>query len=119
RSRIDVRFGHELLDVAGGDGGFTLRTSQGIVEAQAVLLALGRRGAPRRLGVPGEELSKVMYRLQDAASYREQRVLVVGGGDSAVEATVGLAREGDNEVTLSYRREQLVRVKRKNQDAFE
>ena len=57
-----------------------------------------------------------MYRLIDAEGYRGQKVLVVGGGDSAVEAAIGLAQQPDNEVTLSYRREKLVRIKKKNED---
>jgi thioredoxin reductase len=84
-----------------------------------VLLTLGRRGSPRKLGVPGEELPKVMYRLMDAESYRDQRILVVGGGDSAAEAAIGLARQPSNEVTLSYRKEKLVRLKKKNLDTIE
>jgi thioredoxin reductase len=59
-----------------------------------------------------------MYQLVDAESYRGQHLLVVGGGDSAVEAAIGLARQRGNEVTLSYRREKLVRVKSKNEEGF-
>jgi cation diffusion facilitator CzcD-associated flavoprotein CzcO len=59
-----------------------------------------------------------MYRLLDADSYRGQRVLVVGGGDSAVEAAIGLSGHPDNRVTLSYRRERLMRVKRVNEDRY-
>jgi thioredoxin reductase (NADPH) len=69
----------------------------------------------RKLGVPGEELPKVMYQLADAESYQQQRILVVGGGDSAVEAALGLAGQRGNRVTLSYRREKLVRIKQKNE----
>ena len=83
-----------------------------------MVLALGRRGTPRKLGVPGEELPKVMYQLADAESYVGQKILVVGGGDSAVEAALGLARQRSNRVTLSYRREKLVRIKRKNEHRF-
>jgi thioredoxin reductase len=57
-----------------------------------------------------------MYQLMDAESYTGQQILVVGGGDSAVEAALGLARQKDNHVTLSYRREKLVRIKKKNDD---
>ena len=60
----------------------------------------------------------MMYRLIDAEGYRGQKVLIVGGGDSAVEAAIGLAQQPDNEVTLSYRRDKLVRIKKKNQDRF-
>ena len=88
-----------------------------MIRARNVILAQGRRGLPRKLDVPGEELPKVMYKLLDAGSYNDKRILVVGGGDSAVEAALGLAREKGNRVTLSYRREKLVRIKKKNQDA--
>jgi thioredoxin reductase/Pyruvate/2-oxoacid:ferredoxin oxidoreductase delta subunit len=117
---LDVRFGEAVQDVQREeDGSFVLRTSRGTeVRARAVVLALGRRGTPRKLGVPGEELSKVMYRLMDAEGYRDQRILVVGGGDSAAEAAIGLSCHG-NEVTLSYRRDKLVRLKKKNQDALD
>lgn len=57
----------------------------------------------------------MMYQLTDAASYEQKKILVVGGGDSAVEAALGLARQRGNRVTLSYRREKLVRIKKKNE----
>jgi choline dehydrogenase-like flavoprotein len=82
---------------------------------RTVCLALGRRGTPRKLDVPGEELSKVAYSLLDAGSYRDRRVLVVGGGDSAVEAAIGLAEQPGNEVTLSYRKEGFFRLRSKNE----
>ncbi|HSN89073.1 MAG TPA: NAD(P)-binding domain-containing protein, partial [Thermoanaerobaculia bacterium] len=118
---LDVRFGEPVQDVQRAeDGTFALRTSQGsTVRARSVVLALGRRGTPRKLGVPGEELSKVRSRLVDAEGYRDQKILVVGGGDSAAEAAIGLSRQPGNVVTLSYRREKLVRLKKKNQDALD
>jgi thioredoxin reductase len=100
----------------GEDGIFAARSARGSYRARTLILALGRRGSPRKLGVPGEERSKVMYKLLDAESYRGQRLLIVGGGDSAVEAAMGLARDGRNEVTLSYRREKIVRIKRANEE---
>lgn len=84
-------------------------------KARNVVLALGRRGSPRKLGVKGEELPKVMYNLIEAERYKGQNVLVVGGGDSAVEAAIGLARQPGNTVTLSYRREAFVRLKERNE----
>ena len=68
-----------------------------------MVLALGRTGTPRKLGVKGEELPKVMYRLIEADHYVNKKILVVGGGDSAVEAAMGLANQVGNKVTLSYR----------------
>ena len=115
--RLDVRFGEKVAGVARRDDGtFELRSTGGLIFARAVVLAVGRRGTPRKLGAPGEELPKVMYRLIDAESYRDQKLLVVGGGDSAVEAAIGLAQQPGNQVTLSYRREKLVRIKKKNED---
>ena len=117
RHELAVRFGEKVAEVAAlPDSLFDVRTERGAHRARNVVLAVGRRGTPRKLGAPGEELPKVMYRLVDAESYRGQKLLVVGGGDSAVEAAIGLARQPGNEVTLSYRREKLVRIKKKNED---
>ncbi|HSD66875.1 MAG TPA: NAD(P)-binding domain-containing protein [Vicinamibacteria bacterium] len=116
RARLNVRFGAKVTGVSRPNGHFAVRTAEAEFPARFVILALGRRGTPRRLGVPGEELPKVTYQLVDAASYEGKRVLVVGGGDSAVEAAIGLARQRGNRVTLSYRREKLVRIKKKNED---
>jgi thioredoxin reductase len=80
------------------------------------LLAIGRRGTPRKLNVPGEELSKVAYRLIDPEQYRDQQVLVVGGGDSALEAATSIAEETGTNVTLSYRSAAFSRAKQKNRD---
>ncbi len=95
---------------------FSLASAQGPVEAHYVVLALGRRGSPRKLQVPGEDLPKVYYRLIEAETYSNNHVLVVGGGDSAIEAAVALARQPGNRVTLSYRREEFVRLKEKNEE---
>ena len=79
-----------------------------------MVLALGRAGTPRKLGVPGEELPKVMYRLIEADHYINKKILVVGGGDSAVEAAMGLANQKGNIVTLSYRQGSFGRIKERN-----
>jgi thioredoxin reductase len=84
-----------------------------------VILALGRNGTPRKLGVKGEELPKVMYRLIEADHYINKRILVVGGGDSAVEAAMGLAHQHGNHVTLSYRKEGFSRIKERNAKRIE
>jgi thioredoxin reductase len=80
------------------------------------VLALGRRGIPRKLNVTGENQSKVMYKLIDAGSYQGEHLLVVGGGDSAIEAAMGLASQKDNTVTLSYRKDQFFRIKKRNEE---
>jgi thioredoxin reductase/NAD-dependent dihydropyrimidine dehydrogenase PreA subunit len=96
------------------DGIFLVRTSKGQHRAATILLGIGRRGTPRKLGVPGEEQSKVVYRLIDPAQYRGRHVLVVGGGDSALEAAASVAELGDATVTLSYRGEAFQRAKQRN-----
>ncbi|RME01080.1 MAG: hypothetical protein D6812_08665, partial [Deltaproteobacteria bacterium] len=99
--------------------GFTLLTSRGEIYARFVMLAIGRRGTPRKLGVPGEERDKVFYALREPEIHAGKRVLVVGGGDSALEAALMLAEETDAEVTLSYRRRAISRAKPENRRRFE
>jgi thioredoxin reductase/Pyruvate/2-oxoacid:ferredoxin oxidoreductase delta subunit len=96
------------------DGTFTIATSKGRYRSWTVVLALGRRGTPRKLGVPGEERGKVMYGLIEAEAYTDAKILVVGGGDSAVEAAMGLAHQRGNRVTLSYRKDSFSRIKERN-----
>jgi len=94
--------------------GFHVKTGVSEYHSRALLLAIGRRGTPRKLGVPGEEQSKVVYRLIDPAQYRNQHVLVVGGGDSALEAAISIAEEAGTTVTISYRSEAFSRAREKN-----
>jgi thioredoxin reductase (NADPH) len=101
------------------DGCFTLKTSSGEYRSYAVVLALGRGGTPRKLGIKGEELPKVMYRLIEVDAYTNQNILVVGGGDSAIEAALGLATQKGNHITLSYRREAFSRIKERNSKRIE
>jgi len=115
RGDLRIRFGERVQGLERNGGLFSVRSTSGVTLSRFVILAMGRRGTPRKLGAPGEELPKVMYQLADAESYEQQRILIVGGGDSAVEAALGLARQRGNRVTLSYRREKLVRIKKKNE----
>jgi len=119
KSGLKVRFNERMESIERGEGRFVVKTTRGRYDARSVLLAVGRRGTPRKLGVPGEELPKVVYRLIDAEQYRGKRVLVVGGGDSALEAALALAREPRTKVALSYRGEAFGRVKPKNRERLE
>ncbi len=116
REELPIHTGERMTAVERlSDGSFRVRTQAASWEARNVCLALGRRGTPRKLGVPGEELPKVAYSLLDAQSYQGRRVLVVGGGDSAVEAALGLAEQPGNEVVLSYRKKAFNRIKARNE----
>jgi len=120
RADFNVRTGEKVDNIARAiDGIFTVTTATNQYYARAVILALGRTGTPRRLGVKGEELPKVMYRLIEADHYVNKKVLVIGGGDSAVEAAMGLASQVGNTVTLSYRGEQFSRIKERNSKRIE
>lgn len=92
---------------------FLITTTKAKYTSRAVVLAIGRRGSPRKLNVPGEEKEKVYYRLLEPEHIKDQRILVVGGGDSAIESAMLLADEG-NDVTLSYRAESFSRIKPRN-----
>ena len=117
---LDIRTGEEFAGVERDAGGaFAVRATSGTFRARHVCLALGRRGTPRKLGVPGEELDKVSYGLLDAHSFRGRCVLIVGGGDSAIEAALGLAEQPGNTVHLSYRKGAFFRIKARNQRRLE
>ena len=95
---------------------FRVETGVGVHRARHVVLAMGRRGTPRRLDVPGEESDKVFYDIVEMEAFAGRRVLVVGGGDSAIESAVGLANQEGTEVTLAYRGDAFTRVKERNQN---
>ncbi len=116
KSGVKINY-HERVERLEPDGeGFIVRTSKARYRARSVLLAIGRRGTPRKLGVAGEELPKVVYRLIDPAQYGGQHVLVVGGGDSALEAAASVAELGDTRVVLSYRGDAFSRAKQRNRE---
>jgi thioredoxin reductase/Pyruvate/2-oxoacid:ferredoxin oxidoreductase delta subunit len=114
KTGLEVSFRERMEGIDKLDDGFEVTTSQGKYRAKTVLLAIGRRGTPRKLGVPGENTPKVVYRLIDPEQYKGQHVLVVGGGDSALEAAVAISEQPGSKVTLSYRSDAFSRVKEKN-----
>jgi len=119
RAGLEIEFGARMNRVDAESNGYRIETTAGTYRCGSVLLAIGRRGTPRKLGVPGEELPKVVYRLIEAAQYRGQRVLVVGGGDSAIEAALACASEAGARVTLAYRGDAFARVKTRNRERLE
>jgi thioredoxin reductase (NADPH) len=119
KQRIHVSTRETVEDVQRDTRGwFNVKSNKQVYSAQRVVLAIGTRGKPRKLGAPGEHLAKVTALLTDPAEHRGQRVLVVGGGDSAVEAAIALADTAQR-VTLSYRGKQLSRCKAKNRQKLD
>jgi len=109
----------KMTELVRENGYFKVVTTKGEYRARHVVLAIGRRGTPRKLDVPGENLSKVTYRLLEPEQHRDQPLLVVGGGDSAVEAALALAEQPGNRVTLSYRQAVFSRIKPANQQRLD
>jgi len=119
KTGLEISFRERMESIERHDGGFVVQSNRCAYTTRSVLLAMGRRGTPRKLDVPGEETSKVVYRLVDPVQYKGQAVLVVGGGDSALEAAIALSHEQGTDVTLSYRSGAFGRVKQKNRMALE
>jgi thioredoxin reductase/NAD-dependent dihydropyrimidine dehydrogenase PreA subunit len=117
---IDIHENEQVTGIARSETGLLqVTTSKSSYQAQRVILAIGKRGTPRRLEVEGADLPKVMYSLTDAAQYQRSKILVVGGGDSAAEAALGLSAQPGNEVVLSYRKKAFERLKDKNRKALD
>jgi thioredoxin reductase/ferredoxin len=114
KTGVKINYRERVETVTQLETGFEVKTTKAVYTTHSLLLAIGRRGTPRKLGVPGEEQNKVVYRLIDPEQYKGQHVLVVGGGDSALEAATSIAEESGTTVTLSYRSEAFARAKEKN-----
>lgn len=119
RAKLKIHFSEKMEEITPTADGFTVRSSKASYTTANILLCIGRRGTPRKLGVPGEEQPKVVYRLTDAEQYRGQSVLVVGGGDSALEAALDLSEQPGAKVTLSCRDPVFDRAKPKNRARVE
>ena len=119
KAAIKINYAEKMDNIERTDSGFTVTSSKKTYEAKTVLLAIGRRGTPRKLGVDGEEQSKVVYELIDSEQYRNKKVLVVGGGDSALEAALSIAEEPGTQVAISYRSDSFSRAKEKNRQRVE
>lgn len=116
KNRVEINLGHKVEEIVRENGHFFVKSHDQAFKTRRVLLTTGRRGTPRKLGVPGENSSKVTYKLIEPEQYVGRKVLVVGGGDSAVEAALALAKQPGTTVTLSYRKDSLSRIKEKNRE---
>ena len=114
---VPLHEGEMVKSIAGSSGRFSVETAVAAYKALRVVIATGKTGATRLLGVPGESLPKVFSRLIDPGLHHGQDILIVGGGDSAVEAAVALAKSG-NRVTLSYRKASLGRPNERTLRSF-
>ena len=119
KTDIRINYRERVDDITRTGDAFTVKSSKGTYQTRSVLLAIGRRGTPRKLGVPGEQLPKVVYRLIDPEQYAGQQVLVVGGGDSALEAAASIAEAVGGGVVLSYRGGEFDRAKARNRERIE
>ena len=113
KNKITINEQAKVLEIVKQDNMFIVKTNNDHYTSRGIILAIGRRGSPRKLGVVGEEKEKVFYRLIEPELIHDKHILVVGGGDSAVESAMLLADER-NRVTLSYRSESFSRLKPKN-----
>ena len=119
KTGLAISFRERMESIEKEGDHFVVTTNNASYTTRTVLLSMGRRGTPRKLEVPGEEFPKVMYRLADPAQFEGQAVLVVGGGDSALEAAIALSEQKDTDVILSYRSSSFSRVKQKNRMMLE
>jgi thioredoxin reductase (NADPH) len=113
RNNIKINEKEKVIDIEKDGEIFRIKSSKNVYTSKTILLSIGRRGSPRKLGVPGENKEKVAYRLLEPELIRDKRVLVVGGGDSAIESALLLADEG-NKVSITYRNDSFSRLKPKN-----
>jgi len=119
KTGISINYNERVEDITPDGKGFMVTSSRGQYRTRTVLLSIGRRGTPRTLGVPGEDQNKVIYRLIDPEQFKGRNVLVVGGGDSALEAALSLSEQPGTRVTISYRSEAFSRAKQRNREGIE
>jgi len=116
---LKINQSEKVNEIVKEDTSFKVVSPKGEYHAQRVLLTIGRRGSPRKLGVPGEKSDKVFYRLLDPEKLHDVKILVVGGGDAAIESALALAEQPGNVVHLSYRQEAFFRIKEGNRSRIE
>ncbi len=115
KNDISIRENAKVESISRVNGHFSIETLNGEeYTSKYVLLAIGRRGSPRKLNIPGESMEKVAYRLIESEYIMNKNIVIVGGGDSAVESALLLADK--NTVTLSYRKDVFQRIKPKNNE---
>ncbi|MFC1475008.1 NAD(P)-binding domain-containing protein [Candidatus Zixiibacteriota bacterium] len=117
--QLDIITSQKVDTITGKDNNFIIETNREQYRSKKALLTIGRRGTPRKLGVSGENSTKVTYKLLDPVQYKNKHLLVVGGGDSAIEAAITLGEQKETTVTLSYRKDQFSRIKDGNRQRID
>lgn len=112
-NKLNVKTGEEVQNITRENGTFSVTTDKENYQARRVILAMGQRGNPRTLGVPGEDREEVYHQLYSPRLYENQNIIVIGGGNSAIEAALTLAEE--NNVLLSYRKDSFYRIFKDNE----
>src|ERR1044071_1121646 len=113
---VNIRYGAEVRKITGNKHAFNLQLANGeTIQAAHVVLAIGLEGNPRKLGAPGEDLERVQYQLDDPREFRDETILVVGAGDSAIENALALAEQ--NDVGIINRGKEFSRAKDANLNA--
>ena len=113
KNNISINEQEKVVRIEKKGDHFEIESTKATYTTLSVIMAIGRRGSPRKLNVPGEEKEKVYYRLLEPEMIHNENILVVGGGDSAIESAILLADENNN-VTLSYRSDKFARLKPRN-----
>ena len=117
KTGANIRFGAEVKSIEGDKGNFSIALTDGsAIAAESVVLAIGLEGNPRKLGVEGQDLARVQYQLDDTKEYNEEKILVVGAGDAAIENAIALAEQ--NQVWILNRRDEFSRAKEGNLNAI-
>lgn len=116
KSGVNIRYGAEVRKISGNKHAFNLQLANGeTIQAAHVVLAIGLEGNPRKLGATGEDSQRVQYQLDDPKEYRDETILVVGAGDSAIENALALAEQ--NDVWIINRGKEFSRAKDANLSA--
>jgi thioredoxin reductase (NADPH) len=120
KNDLNISTGEEVTHIFKTEKGtFNIQTKNREYKAGRIILAIGRRGTPRKLGIEGENLPNVTYSLREPDQYEQNKIVVVGGGDSAIEAALALSDQSGNNVRISYRRDHFSRIKPDNLQRIE
>jgi thioredoxin reductase len=118
RAALPIAERAEVTRIVPAGAGLRVETPLGATTARRVILAIGRRGTPRRLGVPGDDLPHVVHEVLDPARHAGACIAIVGGGDSAAELALALAAQPGTRVALVHRGADFGRCKPDNQAAL-